>query len=233
MLCVTGPGSLYPVNLRIAGRRCLVIGGGAVAARKVDALLFCNARVAVVSPEAGGQIRQLAEEDRIVWWQRSYRTGDLDGVFLAVAATDQPDVQRQIAEDAAKLPVLLNCVDNPSVCDFQVPSQMRRGGLLITISTGGASPAFSRKIRERLETEFGWEYGPVIDLLGRLRLLVIGEGGGSEINAALFRRLLDLDMAGLVRRHEWDTLLARLQNILPSHLDPKVAVQECRERWSE
>ena len=230
---MTGSGAFYPVNLRMAGRQCLVVGGGAVAARKVEALLFCGARVVVVSPEAGERIRTLAAEDRIAWRQRPYRSGDLEGVFVAVAATDRPDVQRKVAEDAATLPVLLNSVDDPSVCDFQVPSQMRRGDLLITISTGGASPAFSRKIRERLEAQFGWEYGPVVDLLGRLRQLVIGDGGGSGANAALFHRILDLDIADLVRRREWNTLLARLQDILPPHLDPKVAVQECRGAWSE
>ncbi len=230
---MTGSGALYPVNLRIAGRQCLVVGGGAVAARKVEALLFCGARVVVVSPEAGERIRTLAAEHRIAWWQRPYRTGDLEGVFMAVAATDRPEVQRQIAEDAVTLPVLLNSVNEPSVCDFQVPSQMRRGDLLITISTGGASPAFSRKIRERLETQFGWEYGPVVDLLGRLRLLVVGDGGGAGANAALFHRILDLDIADMVRRRDWNTLIDRLQGILPPHLDPKVAVQECRVMWSE
>ena len=229
---MSGSGSFYPVNLRIAGRRCLVVGGGVVAARKVESLLFCGGRIVVVSPDAVEAIHRLAEVDRISWQRRPYRTGDLDGVFLAIAATDRPEVQRQIADDAASLPVLLNSVDDPSVCDFQVPSQLRRGELLITISTGGASPAFSRQIRERLETEFGREYGAVVDLLGRLRVLVVGMDGGSEGNAALFRRIMTLDLAEMVQREAWDSLLEQLRGILPAHLDPTTAVSECRERWA-
>lgn len=226
-----GSGSFYPVNLKIAGRHCLVVGGGSVAARKVESLLFCGARIVVVSPDAVEAIQRLAEGDRINWQRRPYRPGDLDGAFLAIAATDRPEVQRQIAEDAANLPVLLNCVDDPSVCDFQVPSQLRRGELLITISTGGASPGLSRQIRERLEREFGREYGTVVDLLGRLRLLVVSADGDSDANAALFRRILVLDLAEMVRREAWDSLLEQLQGILPAHLDPTTAIAECRQRW--
>lgn len=227
-----GSGSLYPVNLKIAGRHCLVVGGGMVAARKVESLLFCGARIVVVSPDAVAAIQRLAEGDRIHWQRRPYRTGDLDGVFLAIAATDRPEVQRQIADDAANLPVLLNSVDDPSICDFQVPSQLRRGELLITISTGGASPAFSRQIRERLEAEFGWEYGPVVDLLGRLRVLVVGAEGGSEANATLFRHILTLDLAEMVRQEAWDSLLIQLQGVLPAHLDPTATVSEWRQLWA-
>jgi precorrin-2 dehydrogenase/sirohydrochlorin ferrochelatase len=203
-----------------------------VAARKVESLLYCGARIIVVSPDAVETIQRLAESDRINWLRRPYLKGDLDGVFLAVAATDKPEVQQQIAGDAASLPVLLNCVDNPSVCDFQVPSQLRRGELLITISTGGASPAFSRQIRERLEAEFGPEYGPVVDLLSRLRVLVVGADGGPETNAALFRHILTLDLAEMVRKGAWDNVLVQLRNILPAHIDPTAAVSEWRQSWA-
>jgi precorrin-2 dehydrogenase / sirohydrochlorin ferrochelatase len=218
---------LYPVNLKITDRPCLVVGGGAIAARKVGSLLFCGARVRVVSPEAGEDIRQLALAGKIVWQQRAYRTGDLDGVFLAIAATDRPDVQRQISDEASGLPTLLNSVDDPDVCDFQVPSQLRRGELLITVSTGGASPAFSKQIRDQLETEFGWEYGAAVILLARLREMVVGNCRDSEAHAKLFRDVLALDIVELVRKAEWQGLTNALRDILPAHLDSDAVVQEC------
>ena len=218
---------LYPVNLNIADRPCLVVGGGAIAARKVGSLLFCGARVRVVSPEAGEDIRQLALTGEIEWQQRTYRTGDLEGIFLAIAATDRPEVQRQISDEAAGLPVLLNSVDDPEACDFQVPSQLRRGDLLITVSTGGASPAFSKQIKDRLEAEFGWEYGAVVTLLARLREMVVGNCRDTEAHARLFRDVLALDIVEFVRKAEWQGLTSALREILPAHLDPRAVVQEC------
>lgn len=218
---------LYPVNLKITDRPCLVVGGGTIAARKVGSLLFCGARVRVVSPEAGEDIRQLASVGKIEWQQRAYRTGDLDGVFLAIAATDRPEVQRQISDEAARLPTLLNSVDDPDVCDFQVPSQLRRGELLITVSTGGASPAFSKQIRDQLETEFGWEYGAAVTLLARLREMVVGSCRDSEAHARLFRDVLALDIVEFVRKAEWQGLTNALREILPAHLDSEAVVQEC------
>jgi precorrin-2 dehydrogenase/sirohydrochlorin ferrochelatase len=218
---------LYPVNLKITDRPCLVVGGGTIAARKVGSLLFCGARVRVVSPEAGEDIRQLALTGEIEWQQRPYRTGDLEGIYLAIAATDRPEVQRQIRDEAAGLPILLNSVDDPEACDFQVPSQLRRGELLITVSTGGASPAFAKQIKDRLEAEFGWEYGAVVTLLARLRELVVGSCRDTEAHASLFRDVLGLDIVEFVRKAEWQGLTSALREILPAQLDPEAIVREC------
>lgn len=218
---------LYPVNLKIADRLCLVLGGGPVAARKVGTLLFCGARVRVVSPEVVEDIRQLAQAGRIEWWQRSYGRGDLQGAYLAIAATDRPEVQRQIADEAAGLPVLLNSADTPDACDFQVPSTLRRGELMITISTGGASPALSRQIREKLETEFGWEYAVAVTLLARLRERVVQGGKDSENHAKVFYDLLGLDLVESIRKAEWASLQQVLSEILPAHVDAGEIVREC------
>lgn len=218
---------LYPINLKIAGRLCLVVGGGAVAARKVGSLLFCGATVRVISPEAIDDIRQLALAEKIDWQQRGYKTGDLDGVFLAIAATNSPEVQRQIAAEARERPVLLNSADDPDACDFQVPSKLRRGELLITISTGGASPALSKQIRERLEAEFGPEYNTVVNLLAKLRELVVHGGSDTEAHTRLFREVLGLDIVEFVRNADWQGLTGALKGILPAHVDPELIVQEC------
>ncbi|MBB5349172.1 bifunctional precorrin-2 dehydrogenase/sirohydrochlorin ferrochelatase [Desulfoprunum benzoelyticum] len=226
---MSGPTPLYPVNLKIAGRLCLVVGGGPVAVRKVGALLIGGGRVRVVSPEAVAPLRRLAQSGRIEWRQRLYRTGDLDGAFIVIAATNRPEVQRQVARDAAAGRVLLNSTDDPAACDFQVPSQLKRGDLLITISTGGASPAFSRRIRESLEAEFGWEYGVTVDLLGRLRALVMGGGGDAADHAPVFRDILELDLAGRIRDADWDGLVGMLKTALPPHLDPEPVVRSLVE----
>lgn len=218
---------LYPVNLKISGRLCLVVGGGPVAARKVGSLLFCGARVRIVSPEVVEDIRQLALAGKIEWWQRGYVHGDLRGIFLAIAATDRPEVQRQIAEEAAGLPVLLNSADTPDACDFQVPSKLRRGELLITISTGGASPALSRRIREKLEVEFGWEYAVVVTLLARLREMVVQGGKDSENHAKVFYDVLGLNIVESIRNAEWSALQRALAEVLPAHMDVGEIIREC------
>ena len=221
---MSGPTPLYPVNLRIAGRLCLVVGGGPVAVRKVESLLVGGGKVLVVSPEAAAPLRRLAEAGTIEWRQRPYRAGDLDGAFLVIAATNHPEVQRQVARDAAAGRVLLNSTDDPSACDFQVPSQLKRGDLLITVSTGGASPAFSRRIRESLEAQFGWEYGVIVDLLGRLRTLVMGGGGDAANHALVFRDIMELDLVERIRETDWDGLVGVLKTALPPHLDPEPVV---------
>ncbi len=218
---------LYPVNLKIADRLCLVIGGGAVAARKAGSLLFCGARVRVISPEVVEDLRQLTLAGKIEWWQRTYVEGDLQGGFLAIAATNQPEVQRQIAAEAAQRSVLLNSADDPAVCDFQVPSKLRRGELLITISTGGASPALSKQIRQRLEAEFGWEYGAVVTLLARLRELVVHGCPDAERHAKVFYDVLGLDIVESVRKAEWTALQQALAKVLPAHIDAGGILREC------
>ena len=218
---------LYPVNLKITDRLCLVVGGGAVALRKIESLLFCGARVRVVSPEAVGEIGNLAEAGRIEWCRRGYAPGDLQGIFLAIAATDNTSVQNQISEEAVGLPVLLNSADNPEACDFHVPSTVRRGELLITVSTGGASPALARQIRKKLEEEFGREYSAVITLLARLREIVVRDGKDTEANTRLFYDVLDLDIVSSVRMAEWTNLQRALEEILPAGVDAGEIIREC------
>ena len=159
----------YPVYLDLVGKPCVVIGGGDVAERKVRGLVECDAGVTVISPEATLGIRELAEQGGLIWEDREYRQGDLKGVFLAIAATDQSSVNQTIADEAANEGVILNVVDNASLCGFIAPAILRRGEVTVALSTGGASPALARKIRESLEHSDALEYANLAGILSLAR----------------------------------------------------------------
>ena len=220
----------YPINVNIADRLCLVVGGGAVAVRKIESLLQSRARIRVVSPEARGKISALAAVGAIEWLRREYRGGDLEGVFLVFAATSQPAVQQQIAEQAKKAGVLLNSADSPDQCDFQVPAKIRRGDLLIAVSTGGASPALSAQIKHRLYLEFGPEYGDLVELLARIRRHVVDRSGLSETNKELFEKLLEEPLAEMIRAGQWEKIRSRLEAILPETIDCELLIAGLQTR---
>ncbi len=134
----------YPVFIDVNNRRCVVIGGGNIGEEKVVKLLECDAAVVVVSPEVSGGVRQLADEDKVTWVQREYQGGDLEGAFIAIAATDDNAANRLIAQEAEERNVLLNVVDVTHLCTFIAPSVARRGDVTVATSTGGASPALAR-----------------------------------------------------------------------------------------
>ena len=138
----------YLVNLALEGRAAVVIGGGEVAARKVQDLLAAKANVTVIAPGLCGRIVALADEKRIVAHGRPYRTADLAGAFVAIAATDDEDLNARVAKDAAATNVLVNVVDRPALCTFTVPATLRRGDLTLAISTEGRCPALAGILRE-------------------------------------------------------------------------------------
>ena len=140
--------SYYPAFLDLHGRRCVVIGGGAVAERKVRQLLASGADVTVVSPDATPELERLADDDRLRWIRRAYAPGDLAGAWVAVAATSDGAVHRTVHDEAEREGTLLNVVDAADLCGFIAPSIVERGPVTVAISTGGASPALARKLRE-------------------------------------------------------------------------------------
>jgi precorrin-2 dehydrogenase/sirohydrochlorin ferrochelatase len=159
----------YPVFLRVAGRRCVVIGGGEVAERKVRSLLAAGGRVTVVSPVVTPGLATLAAGGEIEHAARPYRHGDLAGTLLAYAATDDEALHQSISEEAEASGVLLNVVDRPRWCRFIVPSILSRGDLTVAVSTAGGSPALARRVREDIEDTLGPEYERALDVLARLR----------------------------------------------------------------
>ena len=142
--------SYYPIFLNLEGKRSVVIGGGPVAEGKIAKLRESGSQITVISPEATPVIRQAARQGSVEWFDRKYEPGDLTGAFIAIAATNQRSVNQQIFEEAERLGVLLNVVDDPERCSFIAPSIIERGPVTLAISTGGASPALARKLRESL-----------------------------------------------------------------------------------
>lgn len=159
----------YPVFLRLEGRRCVVVGGGEVAERKVRSLLAAGAEVAVVSPALTAELAELAVRGEIEHAARAYQPGDLAGALLAYAATDDESLHEEISDEAEARGVLLNVVDRPRWCGFIVPSIMTRGDLTVAVSTAGGSPALARRLREDIEQALGPEYERALDVLARLR----------------------------------------------------------------
>ena len=147
----------------------MVIGGGQVAQRKAEALLQAEARVIVIGPKLCPGINRMAKAGSIQAEARPYHAGDLEGAWLAIAATDDPGVNSSIAAEAEDRGILVNVVDDPSRCSFIAPSIIRRGSLVVAISTGGKSPALARKVRETLESILPEEYDELTDLLAEAR----------------------------------------------------------------
>ena len=180
---------LFPAFLKLAGRRCLMVGAGPVAEEKIEGLLRAGADVRVVAPQATLRIRTLARKKRIRWDERAFRASDLSGAFLVVAATSSPSLHAQIHRQARRRGVLCNVVDDPEHCDFYYGSVVRRGQLQIAISTGGHSPALAQRLRKQMEREFGAEYGEWLKELGKIRKRLFAKKITSERRRALLHQL--------------------------------------------
>ena len=180
----------YMANLVVEGKQALVIGGGKIAARKVEDLLAAGARVTVVAPDIGAEIDKLAERVRI--HRRPYQPGDIGASFVAIAATDDEELNARVSRDCAVRNVLVNVVDRPALCTFTVPATVHRGDLTIAVSTGGRCPAFASILREELEGRYGAEYGPLLHRLAQARNeMIANREPGPRIReriAELYRR---------------------------------------------
>ena len=190
----------YPVNLDLAGRRVLVVGGGEVAARKVSGLLRAGAVVTVVAPDA---VAEIAQDPDVRWHQREYRRGEVASYRLAITATDDPAVNRQVARDGEAANVLVNSADDPANCSFILPAVVRRGDLQLTVSTNGRSPAFASWARRRLEETFTDTHAQLLELLGEVREELRATNGTTESTdweAAIDDELIDLVAAGQLTR---------------------------------
>ncbi len=225
--------SLYPVNLNITDKLCLVVGGGAVALRKTKSLLASGAKIRLISPEVLAELNVLAQSKEIEWFERGFVEGDLKGVFLVFAATNNPDVQVLIVEEAAKYSVLLNSADDPRNSHFHVPAHFRRGKMLVTVSTGGGSPALAKKIRQQLEFEFAPEYEVVVELLSLIREKVVGLDDDSVIHGQLFRRLLQQEIVELVLKAKWFDLQMMLLRELPESADAVTLMKKFLEKYDQ
>jgi precorrin-2 dehydrogenase/sirohydrochlorin ferrochelatase len=212
--------TLYPILIDLTERRCLVVGGGRVAERKVGRLLECGARVDVVTPAASAGLEALAAEGRIGLARRAARPGDVAGAFLVFAATDDPAVNRTLARSARESGALVNVADDPDACMFIVPSVFRRGDLTVAVSTGGGSPALAKRLRERLEATIGPEYEAFLAALRELRDQAQTRIPDTAGRQAVYRKALDSDLFAEAARGDRQAVAARIADLLgrsPNH----------------
>ncbi|HVE47184.1 MAG TPA: bifunctional precorrin-2 dehydrogenase/sirohydrochlorin ferrochelatase [Acidimicrobiales bacterium] len=205
------PAPQYPVNLVLAGRRCLVVGGGGVAAHKVAGLVACGAAVHVVSPEV---VPALAERADVTIERRAYRRGEVAGYRLAVAATGEPAVNAAVLADGEEAGVWVNAADDIENCSFTLPAVVRRGPVMVAVSTGGHSPALARWLKERVSACLGPEYEVLAEMLSAERDEIRASGRSTE--GLNWQKALESDMLDLIRAGQVREAKERLQACLSS-----------------
>jgi siroheme synthase-like protein len=207
----------YIACLRLSGRRCLVIGGGEIGLEKVEGLLACDASVTLIAPEAEPALAELAREGSITWEQRPYAgAADLEGAFLAIAATNDTDVNIAVFEDAERRAMLVNIVDVPPLCNFILPAIVRTGPLAIAISTAGASPALAKRMKREIEGQFGEPYARLAVMLNEVRGWAKGTLPTYQDRRQFFEEIVggDPDPVALLREGDEEAvreLIARAQ----------------------
>ena len=211
----------YPAFLHLEGRPCIVIGSGPVAEQKVVGLLHAGARVTVISPDPPRRLQDLASGGVIQIRRRAFEPGDLDGAFLAIVHSDDPEVRDRAWREAERRRVLINAVDDMPHCAFIAPAVYEQGDLTVAVSTAGKSPALAVRVRDRLADLLGPEYGALLDLVGDLRTEVTRRVPDASIRTALWYNIVDSDaVCESVRRGDLTaarTLIARLVSEAEQH----------------
>jgi siroheme synthase-like protein len=207
----------YPVNLLVRDRRCVVVGGGRIAARKIEALVDAGARVHVVAPELVDELQEARDAGRLTADQRPFEPTDLDGAWLATAATSTPSVNRAVFEAGEARGVWVNAADDPANCSFTLMSVVRQGDLVVTVGTGGRSPALATYLKDHVAQEMGPEWASLLELLSEAREEL--RGGGTSSETVDWRRALDSGMLELVRNGRTAEAKELLQACLSSSLD--------------
>ena len=204
--------SYYPVFLSLKGKPCVVIGGGEVAERKVRSLLESGASVSLISPKSSPVILEMVGRGEMQWNPRQYADGDLKGAFLAIAATDRREVNEAIAEEATREGMLLNVVDVPHLCTFIAPAVVKRGEVSVAISTGGASPALARKIKESLKDADALEYAHLAGILSSARTELKRQG--IQVHPDRWQRCINQELVAIVKDGRTEEALDRLMSAL-------------------
>jgi siroheme synthase-like protein len=202
----------YPVMLDLAGRPCLVVGGGPVAERKIDGLLAADARVTVVSPSLTPALLTLAAEARLHWRPREYLAGDAAGFALVMVAASDASVSEAIAAECRTRGIWINCADDPARCDFILPAVFRRGALTVAVSTGGVSPTMARLVREELEARLPDDLALLTDVMGDVRRSL--REGGIALDAERWWQALDGELRSLAAAGRTAEAQARLKERL-------------------
>ena len=187
----------YPVFLEMKDRRCVVIGGGAVAEKKVEGLVAVGANVTVISPAITDGLRELLTQGAIRHVAREYQTGDRAGYDLVFVATDNPEINAMVSSEARSLRIWVNSADDPDHCDFILPGVIRRGDLAVAVSTSGVSPAVARAIREELDEYFTADYARLVQIAGEVRRELREKSVSPDASA--WNRALKGDFRRLIR----------------------------------
>ena len=204
-----------PITLtHLAARLALVVGGGAIAERKVHALLDAGARVRVIAPTVTDELGDLARSGEIEWLPRAYRSCDFADSFLVIAATDHSTVNLDIAQEAQARDLLVNVVDDPDHCNFTAPAVVRRGDLTIAISTGGDVPALAAHLRAQLEQQFGDEWGAYVEWLARMRAQIAARYPDMASRRRAWTRVLDSDLRERIAAQSKVEIEKRVSEIL-------------------
>jgi precorrin-2 dehydrogenase/sirohydrochlorin ferrochelatase len=201
----------YPIYLDVKDKKCIIVGGGKVAYRKVCSLKEAGAEVVVVSPETCPEI---ANEEGLTLVKKDYDESILDGALLVIAATDNDAVNKKAALDARKRNIIVNVVDRQELCSFIVPSTINRGDLCISISTGGASPAVAKSVREELEVVFGSEYEEYLNLLTKMRSIAMSDIKDSAKRRKVLQRLAEKDILEIVKNKGVTEAEARIRETM-------------------
>jgi len=209
----------YIACLKLTGRRCVVVGGGDIGLEKVEGLLACDGRVVLIAPDAHPELERLAAEGSIEWIRREYREGDLEATFIAIAATDDTDVNIAVFDDAERRAMLVNIVDVPPLCNFILPAIVRTGPLAIAISTAGASPALAKRMKAQIAAEYGLPYARLAVLLNDVRGWAKGTLPTYQDRKAFFEGIVngDPDPIELLRAGDEARVLERIRAAQAEH----------------
>ena len=187
----------YPVNLLVTGRRCVVVGAGRIAARKIDSLVQAGAEVVVVAPQVGAEVRAWADEGRVELVERGFEPADVEGAWLVVTATDDPEVNRAAFLAGESRRIFVNSADDPANCSFTLMSVVRRGDIVVSIGTNGRSPALATFLKDHVRDEMGPEYETLLELLSEAREEIRSTGRSSEDSD--WRAAIDSGILELIR----------------------------------
>jgi precorrin-2 dehydrogenase/sirohydrochlorin ferrochelatase len=212
----------YPVCLDVSGRRCVIVGGGEVAERKVRRLMDCGAEVLVVSESLSPALQTMKSDGLLSHIQAGYSSDLIEGAFLVIGATDRTEVNEAVSRDAKRQGILVNIVDDPERCNFILPSLHRRGDLMIAVSTGGKSPALAKKLRKEMARHYGPEFETLLRIMGQIRCRIISRGYPPEKNKALFESVIDSDIIDHIREMRWDKVKAMIRNLTGEEIEVEV-----------
>ena len=207
---------MYPVALELTGRTCVLVGGGAVATRKIADLLDADAKIIVISPVITAALQELVAKGQIHWVSQSYRTGSLKpyNPLIVIAATDRPEVNRQVATEARAMGALVNIADSSAASDFHNMTSLHRPPLTVAIHTDGTSPALAHYLREVIDDALGDEYTTLADWLGGLRPQITQQITSQSQRKAFYRAVIHSDALTLLQQGQTEAAYEQLQTMV-------------------